>query len=115
MKISTFATAAVMFAGTLACTQAYAQQAPRAPQQNAGPNLEAFKAEIVQEYQSRIQTLQQAVNCVQAAKDQTGLRACRQQERQALEQLRDQMRSRHPGGAGPGRRAGQDGGPPRQQ
>ncbi len=114
MKIAKMKTAAVLVIAVLGWSPVYAQApageaAPGQPAQS-GADIEKFKATIIKDYQGRIQILQQSVSCIQAAKDQEAMRTCRQNERQAIEQLRANRRP------GPGQSRGPrpQGMPPRQ-
>jgi hypothetical protein len=62
-----------------------------APQQM----LDKRKAIESDSHRSRIRILQEAEGCIQAAKTPQDYRACEQKERQAREQLREELRPRH--------------------
>lgn len=58
-----------------------------------GPNPEMFqkmKTKMLENHQKRIQILQQSEPCIQAATTPGQLKACREKEHQAMEQLREQ-------------------------
>jgi TolA-binding protein len=124
MKIGNFATTALFSLGALVCIAAQAQPAGGpaaggAAEQKAGPgpgqerpNFEAIKADIIKGHQARIQVLQQSLTCMQGAKDQAAMRTCRQNERQAMQQLQDQRGGRR--GGPPAGGPGPQGGAPRQ-
>jgi hypothetical protein len=129
MKIGTIGAAALFSLGVLVCFPALAQPAGGGGSgsqgaQKAGPgqgqdrpNFETIKAQVLQNHQARIQALQQSLTCIQAAKDHEALRACRQSEHQAMEQMRGQHGGggRQGGRGGPGQGSpGQQGGPQRQ-
>ena len=80
----------------VACTiasSAFAQQTPSPSGGQHGPNPEKFqemKSRMVDHLQKRIQVLQQAQSCVQAATAPDQLKKCHQQEHQAMEQMHEQ-------------------------
>ena len=126
MKIATAATVVLFSLGVLASLPAFAQPAGGGGSGGQGPqksgqgqdqaSFETRKAEILKNHQARIQAMQQALTCIQSAKDQEALRTCRENERKAMEQMRDQMRGERRGGdsgGGPGQGRG-PGGPQRQ-
>lgn len=74
---------------------------PPAPGSNSaphGPSPEMFqkmKARILDMQQKRIEVLQQASSCVQAATNMDQIRDCHSKEHQTMMQMRDQMKAEH--------------------
>lgn len=63
-----------------------------------GPSPEMFqkmKARILDMQQKRIEVLQQASSCVQAATNMDQIRDCHSKEHQTMMQMRDQMKAEH--------------------
>jgi len=73
------------------------------PMKGTAPNFEQMKADHLKKLDERINSLQQEKACVQAAKNQDELRACRSKHRAEMEKHRDDMRQ----GVGPGGPGGQ--------
>jgi hypothetical protein len=65
-------------------------------QQEQTPEMfQKMKSAALDKHQKRIKILQDGVSCIQAATAQEQMRTCRDQERQAEEQLNPQMGRRH--------------------
>ena len=88
---------ALFTVAALLCTGSFAQTPqPGAPESAAGAaqqrssdpaRFAQFKQEILARQQESISVLQQGIACISAAQTREQLRECRQQERQAMEQL----------------------------
>ena len=62
--------------------------------QKPGPNPEMFqkmKTQMLENHQKRIRILQQSEGCIQAAAAHDQLKACHEKERQAMDQLHEQI------------------------
>jgi hypothetical protein len=71
------------------------------PTKETGPNFEQMKAYHLKKLDERMNSLQQEKACVQAAKNQDDLRACRSKHKAEMKEHRDDMRRRvGPGGTG---------------
>lgn len=96
----------------LFATAAVAQETAPAKGQYGQNFMNRIKAMDAQSTQARISILQQGSSCVQAATDRDTMRACREKEREAMEQLHakhrsqmDQMREHRQGGRAEGGQA----------
>jgi hypothetical protein len=74
------------------------------PSNGSGPNFEQRKAEILDRLSNQAANLQQAKDCVQAAKNRDDLKACREKHMAAADGSRAGMRKQ---GGGPGSQQGQ--------
>jgi hypothetical protein len=71
------------------------------PPKETVPNFEQMKADHLKKLEERITSLQQEKTCVQAAKNQDDLIACRSKHKAEMKEHRDEMRKRGgPGGPG---------------
>jgi hypothetical protein len=71
------------------------------PLKETGPNFEQMKAIHLKKLDERMTSLQQEKACVQAAKNQDDLMACRTKHKAEMKEYRDDMRKRiGPGGLG---------------
>ncbi|MBI2313643.1 MAG: hypothetical protein HYU77_14180 [Betaproteobacteria bacterium] len=75
------------------------------PSQPDPQKFEEYKAKALKFLDTRIQAMQRAQFCVQAATNVDQLRDCRRQEHQAMRAMREEMRKRHDG-RGPGEPGG---------
>ena len=93
--------ATTIFAAIALSTTALAEQGhPESSQgkpagsERHGPSPEQFqkmKSKMLENHQRRVEILQHGQSCIQAAANVEQLKTCHQQERQAHEQLRDQL------------------------
>lgn len=63
--------------------------------QKPGPNPEMFqkmKVQMLEQHQKRIRILQQSESCIQSATAHDQLKACHEKERQAMDQLHEQIK-----------------------
>ena len=79
------------------------------PSKETVPNFEQLKADHLKKLEERMTSLQQEKACVQAAKSQDDLRACRMKHKAEMKEHRGEMRK----GGGPGGPGGQ--GPPQSK
>lgn len=83
----------VLLSAAFLTSTAFAQQNTPSTGDQHGPNPQRFqemKSKMVDHLQKRIQVLQQAESCVQAATAPEQFKTCHQQEHQAMEQLHQQ-------------------------
>ncbi|MFZ3135826.1 MAG: hypothetical protein WA126_00370 [Thermodesulfovibrionales bacterium] len=79
---------------------AFAIEGSQPPGETA-PNFEQMKADHLKKLDDRMTSLQKEKVCVQAAKNQDDLRACRSTHKADMKENRDEMRKRGgPGGPG---------------
>jgi hypothetical protein len=77
----------------------FAADATQPPKETA-PSFEQMKADHLKRLDERLNSLQQEKVCVQAAKNQDELRACRAKHKSDMKMHRDDMKMRGPGGPG---------------
>jgi len=71
------------------------------PQKETGINFEQMKADHLKKLDERMNSLQQEKTCVQAAKNQDDLMACRSKHKAEMKKYHDDMRQKvGPGGPG---------------
>ena len=71
------------------------------PTKETGPHFEQMKADHLKKLDERMTSLQQEKTCVQAAKNQDDVMACRSKHKAEMKKHRDDMRQRvGPGGPG---------------
>lgn len=63
--------------------------------EHPAPMLDRLKAIESHSHQSRIRILEEADRCIQAANTTQAYRACERKEREARDQLREELRPRH--------------------
>jgi hypothetical protein len=79
---------------------AFAADSGPAPK-GQGMSFEEQKADILKHIDTRMSSLQEGKACVQAAKNQDDLRACRQKQRAEMDQMRGEYgKGGHMGGPG---------------
>ena len=74
------------------------------PMKEAGPNFEQMKADHLKKLDKRMNSLQQEKTCVQAAKNQDDLMACRSKHKAEMKKHRNDMGQK----VGPGSPGGQN-------
>lgn len=83
----------ICLAATLLCSISFAQTVPPGappagrPGQQDPARFAEFKQEVLARQQAHLAVLQQGIACISAAQNHEQLRACREQEHQAMEQF----------------------------
>ncbi|MBS1112755.1 MAG: hypothetical protein H6R42_14 [Nitrospirae bacterium] len=97
MRRGIIAVAAVL--SLLSAVPAFAVDGSQPPQET-GINFEQMRSDHLRKLDERINSLKQEKTCVQAAKNQDDLRACRAKHRAEMKDRGHEMRKRGPGGPG---------------
>ncbi len=100
MKRVVIAVAAVL--SLVFAVPAFAIEGSQPPEETV-LNFEQMRDDHLKKLDERMNSLQQEKTCVQAAKNQDDLRACRAKHRAEMKKYRDEMRK----GGGPGWQGGQ--------